>query len=229
MQDTVVVSTHLDDAVLSCYGMLSPSTVVVTVLAGLPPQGILGEWDRLGGATDSRLRVSERREEDRCALRLSGAEPVHLDFLDSQYVAAARTSAPSVEAIKSALRRYLGEAPAVFAPSALSARERFRWRRRRHSDHALIRAAVLAVRPDATLYADLPYALSARGAGFSLPAGVDPSNRMEHRFQLDDDLLAQKIESARCYQTQLAQLSDLFGDFMTQAGLGLEVWWGVVS
>ena len=61
----VVVSTHLDDAVFSCYGSLGPETTVVTVLAGVPPPGVLGGWDADGGATDSHDRVLERRDEDR--------------------------------------------------------------------------------------------------------------------------------------------------------------------
>ena len=68
MQDTIVVSAHLDDAVLSCYSALGPSTSVVTVFAGLPPESVLSSWDAEGGATSSRERMAERREEDRRAL-----------------------------------------------------------------------------------------------------------------------------------------------------------------
>src|SRR6266851_468967 len=156
MWGIAVVSAHLDDAVLSCYGVLSPAATVVTVFAGFPPPGTLGSWDAAGGATDSRQRIAERREEDSNALARSGATPVHMEFPDVQYVSMGAVVAPTADSLESALREHLSEATAVFAPSALSARRRPAWlRRRRYSDHKLVRNAVLAVRPDATLYADL--------------------------------------------------------------------------
>ena len=207
---------------LSAYAVLSPAAAVVTVFAGFPPRGTLGAWDAEGGATDSSERIAERREEDRCALELSGAGLVHLDLPDSQYVALGAAPAPTLDVLVAALRPHLDGAETVFAPSALSANRR-RLRPRR-SDHTLVRDAVLELRPDATLYADLPYAL-ARPGGFALPRAVDGANRREERSHLDDELAAQKIEAVRCYRTQLRQLVDRFGDFINPAGLGLEVYW----
>jgi LmbE family N-acetylglucosaminyl deacetylase len=220
--DRIVVSAHLDDAVLSAYAVLSPAASVLTVFAGFPPRGALGAWDAEGGATDSWARIAERREEDRSALELSGAGLVHLDFPDSQYVALGVAPAPTLDALVAALRPYLDEAREVFAPSGLSANRR--WRRSRRSDHTLVRDAVLEVRPDATLYADLPYALH-RPGGFALPRAVSGANRREERSQLADELAAQKIEAVRCYRTQLRQLVERFGDFITLSGLGSEVYW----
>jgi LmbE family N-acetylglucosaminyl deacetylase len=227
---TVVVSTHLDDAVLSCYGVLSSSTTVITVLAGFPPVGTLGTWDSAGGATDSRERIAERREEDRKALALSGAELIHLDFPELQHVQTGAIAPPTPTSVEAALRALLDGATTVFAPSALSAN---RWpqrlRPRRYSDHRFVRDAVLAVRPDATLYADLPYALNPRSGGFKLPRDVDPSRRVERRLRLDDDLVAMKVESVRRYATQLPQLEGIFGDFVNPRGLGLEVYWALAE
>jgi hypothetical protein len=220
--DRIVVSAHLDDAVLSAYAALSPGTSVVTVLAGFPPRGSLGAWDAQGGATDSWERIAERREEDRRALEPSGAGLVHLDLPDSQYVALGVAPAPTVDAVVAALRPYLDGAGAVLAPSGLSANRR-RLRPRR-SDHTLVRDAVLRLRPDATLYADLPYAL-VRPGGFALPRAVGGASRREERTQLDDELAARKIAAVQCYGTQLRQLTDRFGDFINPTGLGLEVYW----
>ena len=226
----IVVSTHLDDAVLSCYGALSPSTTVVTVFAGFPPAGTLGAWDAAGGATDSRERVAERRAEDRRALALSGAKPLHLEFMDSQYVATSPTGPPTFESLVASLRDCLEGATTVLAPSALSAN---RWpqrlRRPSYSDHRLVRDAVLAVRPDTTLYGDLPYALNPRTGGFRLPRDLDPSRRVERRLRLDDDVVSMKIASVHQYASQLPQLSGLFGDFVNTRGLGLEVYWEPTS
>jgi LmbE family N-acetylglucosaminyl deacetylase len=226
MPETIVVSAHLDDAVLSCYGALGPSTTVVTVFAGFPPAGTLGFWDAGGGATDSRERVAERREEDRLALAHSGASFVHLDLPDAQYVDSGAAERPSLQAFSASLRDQLDGAKTVLAPCAVSAKRRFeRFRRRIHSDHRFVREAVLAARPDAALYAGLPYALLPEIGGFALPGEVDGYTRTERRLTLDPDLVAEKIEAVRCYATQLEQLVDGFGDFLTPAGLGLEVYW----
>ncbi len=227
VSEIVVVSPHLDDAVLSAYAMLGPSTTVVTVFAGLPPDGVLSDWDAGSGALDSRTRIEERRAEDRRALERSGAAFVHLDLGDRQYVALGSMPANTETSVAAELRGHIGGAPLVLAPSALSSSSRNpikRHRRRRNSDHRLVREAVLAVRPDAALYADLPYALTA-DRGFVLPSDLDRRHRREHRVQLDPELLADKLESVRCYTTQIPPLAEVFGDFLRPEALGLEVWW----
>jgi LmbE family N-acetylglucosaminyl deacetylase len=224
--ETLVVSAHLDDAVLSCYSVLGPETTVLTVFAGFPPAGTLGKWDADGGAADSQARVAERREEDRLALERSGAAFVHLDLPDAQYVNAGIAERPSLESLSASLREKLAGVTTVLAPCALSAKRPFdRFRPRRHSDHRFVRDAALAARPDATLYADLPYALHPGTGGYALPGDVDGSNRDERRVTLEPDLVAEKIAAVRCYATQIRQLEESFGDFLTPAGLGLEVYW----
>jgi len=188
---TVVVSTHLDDAVFSCYSLLGPDTVVVTVLAGMPAEGVLGDWDAAGGAASSRERVLERRAEDERALARSGARAVHLDFLDSQYWLDA--APPALDGLDAYLT---GD---VYAPAGIG-----------NPDHVLVRDAVLAVRPDAVLYADLPYALR---HGFG---------RHGRDIWLDDAAAARKIAAARCYATQLEQLAADFGDFLAPAAVRRE-------
>ena len=49
--------------------------------------------------------------------------------------------------------------------------------------------------------------------------------RKEHRSELTPELVTRKLESVRCYRTQLEQLTRIFGDFVNPVGLGLEVWW----
>ena len=226
--EAVVVSAHLDDAVLSCYAALGPATTVITVFAGLPPKGTLGRWDADGGATDSRERVAARRDEDRLALVSSGAAFVHLDLPDAQYVRRGTAERPRLDEFTASLKERLAAVTTVLAPCALSANRPFQWLRpRRYSDHRFVRDAVLAVRPDATLYADLPYALDPGTGGFALPRDVDGSRRTEREVTLDAELVAEKIAAVRCYSTQIPQLVGAFGDFLTPSGLGLEVYWEV--
>jgi LmbE family N-acetylglucosaminyl deacetylase len=222
----LVVSAHLDDAVLSCYGALGPESTVVTVLAGLPPPGTVGLWDQRGGAHDSRARVTDRREEDRQALALSGSDHVHLDFLDSQYTGNGGVATPTVADLAEGLRPLIADAEFVYAPSALSARVlRSRLRPRPPSDHRLVRDAVLAVRPDAVLYADLPYARHPSRGGFRLPRELGRHQRRRHVVRLGVAAIAEKLRAVERYETQLVQLRAAFGEFIDESNLGIEVYW----
>ncbi len=84
----LVISPHLDDAVLSCGALIAarPGAVVVTVFAGRPDPGTsLTSWDADCGFHAGDDVVGRRREEDAEALGVLGASVVWLDFLDSQY------------------------------------------------------------------------------------------------------------------------------------------------
>jgi LmbE family N-acetylglucosaminyl deacetylase len=210
----VVISAHLDDAVLSAYSVLAFETQVVTVLAAIPSPGHVAGWDAEGGATDSRQRVLERREEDLAALARCGAEAVHLDFADGQYVEAEMLPAPASEEVQATLTRFVSDASEVYAPAGIG-----------NAEHAFVRDAVLAVRPDAILYADLPYALKPAYGGFKLPRGLDAYSRFSVDVSLDAIVVNAKLESVRAYPSQLPQLTRYFGDFLSVDGLARERFW----
>ncbi len=141
----VVVSPHLDDAVLSAWLVLdSKQPRVVTCFAGLP--------DDTGGAG----LVHARRRENAAALAALGCEDVPLDLLDRRY----RPNVPQAEVTRelaAALLPTLDGAVDVWMPVGLG----------RHADHVTARkATVQALRAIPVCrghaYADLPYA-SLRG------------------------------------------------------------------
>ncbi|WP_322034126.1 PIG-L deacetylase family protein [Paraburkholderia sp. J76] len=125
----IVVSPHLDDAVLGCTGLLvrCPGSIVCTVFAGEPAEPLHTEWDEASGFADAHEALRARKREDEHALALCGATPLWLDFLDGQYGAP-----PDVEEIAHALHeqfeRFAGYVPVC--PFGL-------W----HSDHELVGAA----------------------------------------------------------------------------------------
>jgi len=215
---SVAVSTHLDDVVFSCFSALGPGTTVVTVLAGVPPPNVLGEWDRDGGATSSSVRVSERRAEDARALAPTGSAVVHLDFPDSQYWDEDGIAPPTVLQIAEALRPHIEGTADAYVPAGIHT-----------SDHKLVRDATLAVRPGATLYADLPYALHPDLGGFHLPVDARATNRLRRKVRLDDRTVTAKLVACRCYSTQLDQLAETFGSFLNPQSLGLEVLWDAAA
>src|SRR5262249_1712424 len=88
----VVVSPHLDDAILSLGATLARvscdarSLDVVTVFCGDPTSTApAGSWDSLAGFTPQGAASRQRRDEDRRACELVGATPRWLPFPDGQY------------------------------------------------------------------------------------------------------------------------------------------------
>ncbi len=71
--DTLIVSPHLDDAVMSCGELIASSrSMVVTVFAGEPPEAAHTEWDARCGLQNSSAAIRTRRAEDREAVARLG-------------------------------------------------------------------------------------------------------------------------------------------------------------
>jgi LmbE family N-acetylglucosaminyl deacetylase len=208
----LVVSTHLDDAVFSCFAAVARADAVVTVFAAVPPAGILGDWDAATSATTSAARVRERRAEDRAALALVGAAAVHLDLLELQHAEAGGLCGPSADDVEAALAPYLSSADVVHAPAGIG-----------HPEHRVVRDAILRRRPDAILYADVPYVLRA-DARLEIP-DEPPGARAIRTELLDAPLFALKTAACRCYATQLEKLVELHGNFLHDDGLARERAW----
>ncbi len=86
----VVVSPHLDDAVLGCGRFLAahPGATVVTVYAGAPAAypDPMTPWDTVAGFVAGDDVLAARRAEDAAALAVLGATPRWLDFVEHQYL-----------------------------------------------------------------------------------------------------------------------------------------------
>ena len=230
-----ILSPHPDDAVLSCWHLLSgPGEVrVINVFAGIPPPGRTGWWDAQRGATDSRTRMRERIEEDRGALALAGRRASNLGFLDDQY----RDSPPELPPMIEELRRALPAGAHVYAPAALGIQP----------DHLAVRQAALAMRDHIaglSLYADLPHA-SANGWPAWVTNGTVPAAEVEREWAqalastgippdamrptvhpLGDADHARKLTALRSYTSQLKPLERHFHRSLNDPSLlGYEVDW----
>ncbi len=192
-----VVSTHLDDAVFSCWSVLAGAedVRVLTVFTGVP-EGVQSPWD---GDVPSDVRGAERIAEDRAALALAGREPVHLGLYDEAF-------SMGEQPIAEKLLPWLADAEVVYAPLAFQ-----------NTDHLRVRAAVLSVRPDAILYVDLPYAISAEP-----PESVP--RRQREDVELSPAELERKLEACRCYAGELPRLV-MHGDFLADPRMGRETFW----
>ena len=207
----LVLSPHLDDAVIDCWSVLTaPGDVnVVNAFAGVPAAGRTTRWDRIVGAADSAALMRNRIDEDRAALARAGRTPHNLDFLEYQQREDRRE--PPLADIDSALTGVVPAAAKVYAPAVLGTP---------HPDHARIRAYALACRDAGVpveLYADLPYAVvygwphwvtgAARDPHLDVDAywGEQPAG--ERRLvELDEAQAAAKLDAMRAYATQFPSL-----------------------
>jgi hypothetical protein len=235
--DTIILSPHFDDAVLSCWDVLASAgeVLVVNVFAGEPPAGTLGWWDELAGASDSAATVRTRVKEDRQALALAGRASVNLPFLDSQY----RQGDQAPGEIVQALRGVLVTDARIYAPASLGDH---------HLDHTAVRAAALALRAegaDVTLYADLPHATvfgwprwvldgssseaDPAGEGWATQlqeTGVPVERMVAATHRLSPKEHAAKLEAVLSYASQIATLQEVFGSSLDDPQmLGFEVDW----
>jgi LmbE family N-acetylglucosaminyl deacetylase len=214
----VVVSPHLDDAVLSCGEFIAANhdCVVVTVFAGEPSEGTHTEWDRRCGLTSGAVAVQTRREEDRKAIARLAATPVHLPFLDDQYrerpdpqleVRVAGALGAVVEALSPGV---------VVMPLGLG-----------HRDHRLTRDACLSVaarRPAQRwcAYAEAMYRREARDVRRSIALLEAAGFELEVQ-PVDDARLDDKVSAAEHYRSQLRGLESV-GQPVRDIGDSDRVW-----
>ncbi|BFP52494.1 PIG-L deacetylase family protein [Streptomyces griseus] len=153
----LVVSPHLDDAVLSAAAQLcrgdDEQVRVVTVCAGVPaadaPPGL---WDVITRAASAAARVEERLREDDGAMSHFACSTERLGELDGQH----RGEPLDITAVAEQLIPFLADASEVWLPSGIGG----------HLDHRSVRDAGLLAREKsaggevpAHLYADVPYSI----------------------------------------------------------------------
>ncbi|HEX3846189.1 MAG TPA: PIG-L family deacetylase [Steroidobacteraceae bacterium] len=201
----VVISPHLDDAVLSVGGTIataarSGASVEVLTVFGYGPVSAVpaGPWDVKSGFQTEADACRTRRDEDREACRILGATPRWLDFGAEPYD---RRGTPAE--ILSAVIAAVAGADCVLFPGFPLA----------HPDHAELTRLLLGANLAGCvgLYAEQPYlywerktvspAMRADAIGGQLEAPLAWTrrriNRVEGRL---------KSQAIRCYRSQLYQL-----------------------
>jgi LmbE family N-acetylglucosaminyl deacetylase len=153
----VVVSPHLDDGVFSLGATIAQTAraearVEVLTVFGCDPESEApaNGWDTRGGFTTEGEAATARREEDRVACRIVGAEPRWLNFRGGGY-----TPHKDTDEISAAVAREVTGADAVLVPGFPL----------RNDDHAWL-AGLFEERPLPAArigrYVEQPYAYMAR-------------------------------------------------------------------
>lgn len=204
----VVLSPHLDDAILSIAGTLhrlhqSGLVIrVVTLFAGDPErQGPPSAWDAARRLPTASEVFAARRTEDLEASAALGVEPVHLDHADDGYL-----GARDPDAMWEELSPHVDAAAAVFVPGAPLA----------HSDHlytTMLALERLDRRVPLLFYAEQPYSYRPRYL-MSFVRGRTPralrhavgGDLVWQTIRLHDDTRATKASAVRHYVGELKAL-----------------------
>ena len=213
----LVVSPHLDDAVLSCWTVIAGEgdVTVATVFTAGPNVGVTTSWDRNSGV-DSAERMAQRRDEDAAALALAGRVPLHLGALERQYGG----GRVSLDVLEPCIR----DATTVLVPAGTGAIQK-------NTEHRVVRDAVRRLRRDCWLYADQPYSnfaqtvrlpwrLRAGRAMRRSRSGLDP-----FPVRLSDEEQEWKAAAIRCYAGELSKLEWIFGPLTLPGRLEYELFW----
>lgn len=211
----IYLSPHLDDAALSCGGLIWDQTssgeavTVLTIFAGDPPSGPLSpfahslhvRWETGEGA------VARRREEDLKACARLLAVPRHLELPDCIYRRSPKTGEalydseaslgnsihPHELSLVTALSEQFSVQPEgaqLVSPLAIG----------RHVDHRLVRAAAERSGRALLYYADYPYILQdPAGLEALIRSGWEPVG-----FPLPDTGLEAWQEAVAAYGSQIS-------------------------
>ncbi len=223
----IFLSPHLDDAVLSCGGLIyelvanGQPVQVWTVCAGDPPPGPLSP---LAQALHARWRTDRdapaaRRKEDRTACELLGVQPLHLNIPECIYrrrpddgrpligsneelfQPLPETEEPLVATVAGLLAERLERSDRLVSPLAIGG----------HIDHHLVRRAAESLRRPLHYYGDYPYLLDEKEDG---NRRIDPGWRTVD-WPVSSQGLRVWQKAVACYQTQISTFWNSLAEMRT--------------
>lgn len=189
MKRVLVISPHLDDAVLSAGQFIAGrkgNVDVLTVFSGVPMgEGVFTDYDKSCGFSSSKDAMVIRRQEDKEALAILNANPIHTDRLDSQY----EEQYTGLDIwLKKVIKIHNYEM--VIGPLGL-----------RHPDHTIISYVLESLRLDNLyLYEDLPHRVTHPELVWKRLQAL-PNARLTF---IGDGPIADKVRALWCYKSQMA-------------------------
>jgi LmbE family N-acetylglucosaminyl deacetylase len=214
-KDIVVVSPHLDDAVLSMGSLLAYlvekqkniSVITVFTQGSSLTSGFTQELIRKGGCLTAKDYFIARKTEDIRALKSLGIEQSkQLDFIDAAWrmqghneglytdtvigIKRHEKDIVLLEKCRNVLQRYISPNSFVFAPLGVG----------KHVDHVLVRDVCASTFPETIFYTDFPYSLKhTDDEAFQKAQNLKPVIWQE-------DFYEQKKQAIAYYETQLESL-----------------------
>ncbi len=218
----LVISPHLDDAVLSCGQLIKSrlGTTITTILAGFPPGTHAGWSARTTGLPVAKDANLQRRKEDLSAARALGAHTLWMDLYAQEY-GAAESPTERLRGIQQAVATAVAasEGRPVFLPLGVT-----------HPDHiAVSDAALLAVRDadlEAYVYMDMPYGQARPGHVRRRVRQIGRMVALERLAPFKGDL-AIKADAVKAYSSQVRELQQGFGRYFSRVFTDPEKYWRV--
>lgn len=193
MNKILLVSPHLDDAILSAGRFMADRTnnVVVTVFAGNPPDAdnVHTPYDKNCGFGDAASAMFARREENDRATALLHATAINLEFVDDQY-----GQPVEINEITTMLQLIVdnNEYDFILGPLGLG-----------HPDHIRVSNAVRMLQVDVPIYLweDLPLRIVEPEL---VPKRLsDIGLSYSYKVDLPAGDIARKIRALSCYESQI--------------------------
>lgn len=221
MRRCIFLSPHLDDAILSCGGLIAElsgrtNVEIWTIFSGAPwcgPYSGVAKWlhSVSGGLTGRRLAVHRRRE-DQIACQILGAGFRHLGWYDAVYrksgwkrflyAAGCQTQMSEqdqtlLKSVTKGLQRLISPDDIMLVPLALGG----------HVDHRFTRvAAEMASHAHVAFYADVPYLQRYPEQLQTATVGLTSIN-----YAIHQQVVGEWIRSIHAYSSQIEMLQDAVG------------------
>lgn len=222
-KNVIYLSPHLDDVALSCGGLIhrqvqaGTAVLVLTIFAGPPLHSELSSFAAELHAHWGHLTepVAVRRREDKKAMRLLGADYIHLGYPDAIYRFDDTSSLylcdedlfgplhPSdlklvAQLTEAIMEMHSPRQSTIYAPLAVG----------NHVDHQLVREAALMLHRKSypvTLYEDYPYVEVPKALTRELER-IGTDRWTEEVQDFDEENLAMKIKAIAAYASQMDKL-----------------------
>lgn len=196
MKKALILSSHLDDAILSAGQFIAGrgDCDVLTVFSGIPMKNkLLTDYDKSCGFKTSKDAMVVRRQEDMEACAILNARPIHTKRLDSQYYNSEDSVyLPDLVELEEFIKK--GKYEKVIAPLGLN-----------HPDHILLSETILRFElKNLYLYEDLPHRVTHPELVFERLERLrdDLLHELELEF-IGDGPIADKIRALWCYRSQM--------------------------
>lgn len=187
----LVISTHLDDGILSAGQFIAghPSVTLLTVFAGIPDDGFVTDYDKSCGFETSKFAMQARRNEDREATAMLNATYIHANLLDSQYENDRNRD------VEKAIDWILNDEHYDFIVAPLGLR---------HPDHIAVADATLKLKPENLyLYEDLPHRVTNPELVFDRFEQLKKQSFKPSQEFIGDGAIELKMRALMCYHSQM--------------------------
>ncbi len=209
--ETIILSPHLDDGVLSLGGLMSKrenQILLATFFTKNPNKIIHTKWDKISGFSDSNTAMQQRLIENKNALSNINTVIKNYDYPDFQYRKEDTGIETNIEKdIENLINTYQNKEVFIYGPATFGSKIT-------HPDHQILHNAFMNVLKNNTkinvhffIYEDFPYVYEFNSFGLgNLKTYLEKTENIKFEevpIELNKAELAEKIENIYKYSSQI--------------------------